>query len=231
MVALSPQECRVLGVLLEKAFTTPAQYPISLNGLTTGCNQKSNREPVVSYEEIEVSDTINSLRGKGLALVVDTVGSRVAKFKHNAREGLGVGSNELAVLAELMMRGPQTLGELRTRCSRMRPLESLDIVRNILAELMEGDEPMVRRLSPAPGSRAERYAQLLCPDLHPIDQVVGPEDSSSSSVTQAVASQDSDLAQRVEQLESEVAELKNMVHRLAMNATPSGVGASSGDAR
>ena len=216
MTELTDDECRVLGVLVEKAHTTATQYPLSLNALTTGCNQKSNRHPVVHLDEDRVVRALDGLRGKQLAVFVDMAGSRVMKYKHTAREGLDVDTRELVILTELLLRGPQTTGEIRARASRMYRLGSLDDVRHILESLMTRDEPMVRRLAPAPGSRAERYAQLLCADLHPLDEPAGgagaPE---AAAVAAAVAATDPPLAGRVEQLEQEVGRLRRIVEALA----------------
>jgi uncharacterized protein YceH (UPF0502 family) len=168
MIHLTPEEARVLGVMVEKAHTVPGQYPITINGLISGCNQKNNREPVTSYDEERVLDALSALRQKGLAVTVDMAGSRVLKYKHNARETLGVGTAELVVLAEMLLRGPQTLGELRGRASRMHPLESLEVVEGVLRNLTERAEPLVQRIDSEPGGRAERYMQLLCPTSHPL---------------------------------------------------------------
>lgn len=200
---LSADECRVIGVMVEKAQTTPGQYPMTLHAITTGCNQKSNRHPVVNLDEDRVLDALDGLRKKGLAVVVDMAGSRVLKYKHDLRQALGVSTTELVILAELWLRGPQTVGELRSRASRMHPLESLEVVHNVLDHLMQRDDPLVSRLAPAPGSRAERYAQLVCPDLHPLE-----------APTVQPAPIDSDLAQRVDQLESDVARLSQTLQRL-----------------
>src|SRR3954447_661301 len=161
MLQLTPDESRVLGVLIEKSATTPEQYPLSPNALTNGANQKNNRDPVTSLSEDQVFDAVESLREKQLVVRVDTVGSRVHKYKHMAGEVLRCRAGELAVLAELLLRGPQTLGELRGRASRMSPLATLDEGRVMLRALMERDEPLVRELPPAPGTRAELFAQLL----------------------------------------------------------------------
>lgn len=203
MSILKPHECRVLGVLIEKAQTTPAQYPLSLNGLITGCNQKSNREPVVSLSEDDVLETVDGLRAKGLLREVMLSSSRVQKFRHVARETMDVSTRELVILAELMLRGPQTLGELRTRASRMHPLESTEVVQNILNQLMQRDEPMARQLPPAPGSRAPRFVQLLCPDLHPLNAPAAISNPSSPRPADSP-----DLLRRIESLETEVAELQ-----------------------
>src|SRR4051812_3562708 len=119
MIQLNPNEARVLGVLIEKATTTPEQYPLSLNALTNGANQKNNRDPVLALSEDEVFEAVEGLRAKQLVIRVDQVGSRVPKFKHAAGDVLRCSGAQLAVMAELLLRGPQTQGELRGRASRM----------------------------------------------------------------------------------------------------------------
>src|SRR6478752_7821538 len=142
MIQLTPDESRVLGVLIEKAMTTPDQYPLSLNAVVNGANQKNNRDPVLTMEENQAFAALEGLRGQGLVIRSDMVGSRVNKYKHAAGEALHARPGELAILAELMLRGPQTLGELRGRASRMHPMESLDDVKNMLRALSERDEPL-----------------------------------------------------------------------------------------
>jgi uncharacterized protein YceH (UPF0502 family) len=159
---LNAHEARVLGVLIEKAFTTPDQYPLSLNALTNGCNQKSNRAPVTDYSEAEVTVALTGLRHKHLAGASLGSGSRVERWRHNALEGLKVGERALAVLAELLVRGAQAPGELRTRASRMRELASLEELQKALDEL--GEQGLVRRVA---GGRADRWAQTLCPEAGP----------------------------------------------------------------
>ena len=212
MTPLSPIEARVLGVLIEKAQTTPEQYPLSLNAAVNGCNQKNNRDPVTSYTEDQCFEALEGLRAKGLVVRVDQVGSRVPKYKHQAIETLQVRTSALVILAELLMRGPQTLGELRGRASRMHPLESLEIVRDMLRSLMERSDPLVKELPPSPGSRAERYVQLLAPDAHPIDATPAPAPVSATSTAQST-----DLVQRIERLEQEVAELRTHLQRLSIS--------------
>ncbi len=209
MSRLTADECRILGVLIEKAQTTPGQYPLSLNGVATGSNQKSNRDPVMNLSEDRIMAALDGLRAKNLVREVMLSGSRVQKFRHIARETMEVTTSELVVLAELLMRGPQTLGELRTRASRMYPLESMDIVKNVLESLMNRDEPMAREVSPAPGSRAARFAQLLNPDLHPI-QRLEPGDRAAPAAREC----SDDLVTRVERLEREVASLRDAISGL-----------------
>ncbi|MBL9150313.1 MAG: DUF480 domain-containing protein [Phycisphaerae bacterium] len=166
---LSPDECRVLGTLIEKAQTTPAQYPLSLNSIVVGVSQKSNRWPVVTIDEDRALRALDGLRAKGLAREVSLAASRVEKFRHVAREALGVSTSELVLLAELLLRGPQTVGELRGRASRMHPFESLEATQTILEAMAAREQPLVRELPPSPGSRAKRWMQLLAPALHPLD--------------------------------------------------------------
>lgn len=218
MLTLKPDECRVLGVLIEKALTTPQQYPLSLNALTVGCNQKNCRMPITDFDDDRVFDAVESLRAKGLVREAMLSGSRVAKFRHVAREVLNVETPALVVLAELMLRGPQTAGELRGNASRMHPIESLDALQAVLAALMQGPTPMVREL---PGGHARRYAQLLCPDLHPLEDRGSPSQASAlrppaaNSTPQHAAS--ADVAVRLDALEREVAKLRDALQRVAID--------------
>lgn len=209
---LLPDECRVLGVLVEKELTTPEQYPLSLNAVTNACNQKNNRDPVTSLTEDQAMAALTGLQDKHLAVFVNALGSRVLKYRHNARETMQIGITELVILAELLLRGPQTLGEIRTRASRMHPLESLDVVKNTLQYMMDRPEPLVRELPPSPGSRAERYAQLLCPDLHPL--TASAESGPTATLAPANPASPS-LAARVEKLEQELSQLRQAMEKLA----------------
>jgi uncharacterized protein YceH (UPF0502 family) len=213
MIQLTPQEARVFGVLIEKGFTTPNQYPLSLNAIATGSSQLSNRHPVMQFTEDQAFDAAEGLRNKQLAVRVDQVGSRVHKYKHIGVETLRCRQAELAILAELLLRGPQTIGELRARASRMQPFESLERVTDMLRALMERDEPLVKRLPPAPGSRAEQYAQLLAPDAHPISDVAIVSPATTSS--EAAVLSGTNLADRVAMLEAEVATLRAAVQSIA----------------
>ncbi|MCC6425025.1 MAG: YceH family protein [Phycisphaerales bacterium] len=169
MIELTADEARVLGVLVEKAQTTPEQYPLSINALVNGANQKNNRDPVTNLDEDAIFSAVESLRAKGLVVRVDQMGARVSKYRHNANEVLHVRTAELVILAELMLRGPQTLGELRSRASRMHPLETTEQAQGMLDALMGRPDPLVRLIPPTPGTRAQRYVQLLCADSHPLD--------------------------------------------------------------
>lgn len=208
MIQLTADECRVLGVLIEKELTTPEQYPLTLNATVNGANQKNNREPVVSFDEDRVFAALESLREKGLVLRVDAASSRVPKFRHETTTKLGVNRYELVILAELMLRGPQTLGELRGRASRMHHLDSLEIVKQSLTAMAAREDALVKEIPPSPGSRAERWAQLLCPEAHPIDALF---DAPAASAPAAGHSN----AQRIEMLEKRVSLLREAVRKLA----------------
>lgn len=211
-IQLDPIEARLFGVLIEKALTTPDQYPLSINAATNGANQKSNREPVLSVEEDAVASALYRLEQKYMARKVFPGSGRVERYCHNGKDALGLEIPQLAVLAELLNRGPQTPGELRTRVSRMSPIDSLDHLANILQPLSE--RGFVRRLPPLPGSRAERYAQLLCPDLHPLEPVapayLGAHDDDDAPPAARPA-----LAARVDHLEAQIDRLRRRLEALA----------------
>lgn len=218
MQTLSRHEARVLGVLIEKAQTTPAQYPMTLNALTVGANQKNNRFPVTNLTEDQVLEALDGLRTKGLVREALLSGSRVAKYRHQTREVLGIETPALVILAELMLRGPQSLGDIRQNAGRMHPLDSLDSVKAVLDQLASRPEPLVREYPPPPGSRARLYRQLLAPDAHrepSSDAAEQPDESSgdhrSTSATAATAA----LESRVRDLEAQVALLNQAVRRLA----------------
>jgi uncharacterized protein YceH (UPF0502 family) len=239
---LEPTEARILGVLVEKALTTPDQYPLSLNAATNGANQRSNRDPVLDLLEGDVYAALQSLMRKGLVGASHPAGGRVEKFRHNGEALLGVDTPQLAVLAELWMRGPQMPGELRARASRMTPIESLPALMAILAPLTE--RGLVRRLPAQPGARAERYAQTLSPDAHPIDAAppsaarmaphtpavpdapraraggTTPPEAAVPAAGRAPAApaapaEDAKLAARVAELEGEVGRIKRQLRHLA----------------
>jgi uncharacterized protein YceH (UPF0502 family) len=212
MLQLTPDEARVLGVLIEKAMTTPDQYPLSQNAVVNGASQKNNRDPVSAMNDNQAFDALEGLRGKGLIIRMNQAGSRVDKFRHNAGDVLHARPAELAILAELMLRGPQTLGELRGRASRMQAFESLEAVKNMLDALMAREDPMVKLLAPTPGSRAERYAQLLSPDTHPIE----PASAQESPCPPVQGQSPTSLTDRITHLEAEVSHLRNIVRQFAV---------------
>jgi len=214
MEPLLPDECRVLGVLIEKQMTTPDQYPLSLNAIVNGSNQKNNRFPVMEMDDARAIAAADGLRERGLVSVVEQAGARVAKYKHAAAEKLQCRPAELALLAELLLRGPQTAGELRTRAARMQPFESLVATEGFLHSLLDRPEPLVRRLPPPPGTRAEKWAQMLNPELHPIDAMAVAA-GAITAAEQAHSLTASPLADRVEALEADVAQLRDALRKLA----------------
>jgi hypothetical protein len=156
---LTDVEQRVLGCLIEKRWTTPDQYPLSLNALRLACNQSTNRDPVTDYGEGQVRDAAQRLSKYGLARLASGAGSRATKYRHLAEEGLGLDREQLAVLAVLLLRGPQTPGELKIRSDRMAHLASLDDVERVLREL--GEKGFAERLGRRPGQKEDRFRQLL----------------------------------------------------------------------
>jgi uncharacterized protein YceH (UPF0502 family) len=203
---LDPLEARVVGVLIEKELTTPEQYPLTLNALVAGANQKSNRAPEMSLSEGELRLVLDGLRPKGLVGVTNPSGGRVERYHHSAREVWGVGEAALALLAELLLRGPQTVGELRGRAARMAPIESIDAAgRELEALAVRG---LVKRVDPEHGSRAPRWAQCLAPDAHPL----APPSAAASSAPRAPVS---GLEARFAGLETEVARLRRQLDGLA----------------
>jgi uncharacterized protein YceH (UPF0502 family) len=156
---LTPPEQRVLGCLIEKRWTTPDQYPLSLNALRLACNQATNRDPVTDYDEATVRDAAQRLCRYGLARLASGHGSRATKYRHLAEEALGLGREELAVLAVLLLRGSQTPGELKARTERMASLGALADVERVLAVLAERD--FARRLERRPGQKEDRFEHLL----------------------------------------------------------------------
>jgi uncharacterized protein YceH (UPF0502 family) len=154
-------ERRVLGVLLEKGYTTPEQYPLSLNAIVAGSNQKSCRDPMSSLDENSALDALESLRRKGLAVLVRIEGSRVDRWKHKVGEALSLEPKEISILAELLLRGAQTDGELRQRASRMVPLETLEEAASLLDKLMSRPEPLVRRATSREKKRGAKFDHTL----------------------------------------------------------------------
>jgi uncharacterized protein YceH (UPF0502 family) len=191
-----PVELRVLGCLIEKQRTTPDQYPLSLNGLRLAANQSTNRDPIVDYDEGTIRAALDKLGRRNWTRLASGPGSRVAKFRHLLDDALTLTPSQLALLAVLMLRGPQTVGELRTRSERLYPFPSTDDVELNLMELSERE--LVVRLAKRPGEREERWLQLLGGEAQP--------DEAAPTVPTAAASPD--LEERVARLEREVAELR-----------------------
>ena len=161
-VMLTPMEARVIGCLIEKQITTPDQYPLSLNALVNACNQKSNRDPVVDYDEDTVSDAVDRLREKKLSLLI-TGSGRVNKFQQRISETLNLGRRESAVLCTLLLRGPQTLGEVKDRSERMFAFADLAEAETVLDKLADWPSgALIAKLARQPGQKEARFAHLLC---------------------------------------------------------------------
>lgn len=211
MRALSLLETRVLGVLVEKQHTVPDSYPLSLNTLTLGCNQKTARDPVLNATESEVQGALDALRT--LSLVFESSGSRVARYEHNMGRAIGVPSQSVALLAVLMLRGPQTGAELRANCDRLHRFADLSSVEAFLDELATRPEekggPLVVRLPRAPGAREARWAHLLS---GPVDLSALPVAPSGDDIV--ASSEIAALKTRQDALQSEVTELRALVERL-----------------
>jgi uncharacterized protein YceH (UPF0502 family) len=199
---LTAPEQRVLGCLIEKRFTTPDQYPLSLNALRLACNQSTNRDPVTGYDEETVREAAQRLSRYGLARLASGHSSRATKYRHLAEEGLGLDQRQLAVLCVLLLRGPQTPGELKGRTERMVSFESLDRVDEVLTQLAE--KGYVRRIGRRPGQKEDRFEQLLGAG----GAEAGAASPAAGSPQAPAAANDADLRARVEALEREVARLR-----------------------
>ncbi|MBK4716361.1 MULTISPECIES: YceH family protein [Tenebrionibacter/Tenebrionicola group] len=205
---LSAVEARVVGGLLEKQVTTPEQYPMSLNGVVAACNQKTNREPAMSLSEQQVQETLDELVRRHYLRTVNGFGHRVTKYEQrfcNSEFGdLKFSPAEVAVVTTLLLRGPQTPGELRIRGARMHEFNDVAEVEAILARLIERDDgPYVARLAREPGKRESRYMHLFSGEVDALD-----------SAAETISAPSDDLATRVERLEGEVEELKQRLAAL-----------------
>ncbi len=202
---LNAAELRVLGALIEKSKTTPDYYPMTLNALTAACNQKTSRHPVTDYDEETVVMALNSLKGQSLVATAVGGGSRVVKYKHNFTTVYDIEGAELAILCLLMLRGPQTPGELNTNSNRLYEFRSLEEVQHVLNKLMNPDRPCVVELPKRPGQKEARFAHLLGGEMdHEQEEL--PQEPARKHV--------SELEARVAQLESEVAEMKETLARI-----------------
>ena len=206
----SPEAIRVLGVLMEKELATPDYYPMTINALKNGCNQKSSRDPVVTYGDTEVESAITELKRGHLVGRASGAGSRAAKYRHAMAEHLRVNREERAILAVLLLRGPQTAGELRSRTERMTHFDDLDAVASILSGLAGRDEPMVVELPVQPGRKEARWAHTLAA---PSQEQSSPQDHSGESRQAGSDSVAADAGPPLS-LRDEVAELRDRVGRL-----------------
>jgi uncharacterized protein len=211
MRPLSLLEARVVGVLVEKSLTVPDSYPLSLNALTLGCNQKTARDPVISASDGEVQVAVDAL--KGLSLAFESSGSRVARYEHNLGRALGVPSQSVVLLATLVLRGPQTPAELRGAAERLHRFADVSAVEGFLDELANRPEekggPLVLKLPRAPGAREQRWAHLLC---GPVDVSAMPAATDGDSIV--AASELAAVKARLSATEAEVARLTALVERL-----------------
>jgi uncharacterized protein len=235
-LALDAIEARILGVLIEKETTTPEQYPLSLNALAAGCNQKSNRAPVLELSDTEVTAGVERLRRKSLVGASHAAGSRTERYKHAAGTVWQLTPGELAVMAELMLRGAQMPGELRSRADRMSRFETLESLSATL-EALRG-KGFVRRLEPLPGARAPQWEQIVAEHAGPTTTVVSaaapvrtslaegaypvaraPAPAASGTAAEAPRATNP-LEARVAALEAEVAQLRDLYRSLADETTP-----------
>jgi hypothetical protein len=208
--ALSLLETRVLGVLVEKRHTVPDTYPLTLNALVSGCNQKTSRDPVLEATEAEVQAVVDHLRQ--LALVVESSGGRVMRYAENAGRVLGIPSESVALIATLLLRGPQTPAEIRQNCERLHRFADVSSVEAYLAELASRSTgPMVMELPRAPGARENRWAHLLSgpPDVRAAEVVAAPAASGAIAVGEIAA-----LRHNVDALARELAEVKAELARV-----------------
>ncbi|MDD2721533.1 MAG: YceH family protein [Gallionella sp.] len=204
----TPLEARVLGVLIEKEKTVPDSYPLSANTLMLGCNQKTARDPVMAVSESEVIAAIEGL--KAHSLIVESSGGRVMRYAHNARRALKLPEQSVALLAMLMLRGPQTAGELRLNCDRLHPFGYISSVEAFLDELATAATPWVVKLPKAPGSREHRWTHLLCGAVDMDAFEVAPSSGSRRVDSDEVA----ELKAEVARLHEELAALREAVGRI-----------------
>jgi hypothetical protein len=208
-LTLTPVEARVLGALIEKEITTPEYYPISLNALTNACNQKSNRDPVLHLEDGEVRKALNHLEYQSL---VRSVGdSRVTKFEHRLQDAFNFYRPEIAVLCELLLRGPQTPGELRTRASRMHAFEDLESVLSALQRLAKREPPLVTTLPRQSGTKETRYAHLLGESL---PAMPAEQERTVAESNHHAPPREPQSGNRLETLQAEVTELREQMRDL-----------------
>jgi len=210
VILLSDVEARVLGSLVEKELTTPEYYPLSLNALVNACNQKSNRDPLMNLDEESVREALRALDKKGLAGPADNMVSRVSKYEHRLQEAYNFTRHEIAVLSELLLRGPQTPGELRSRADRMHTFEDLGIVQSTLQRLMKREPPLVTVMARQPGMKEARYAHLLSGEVQ-----APPQNSAAAGIFTAGGAGGGERIARLEDqvaaLQSEVAALKRQL--------------------
>jgi len=203
-IQLNKVEARVLGALVEKDITTPDYYPLSLNALVNACNQKNNRDPVMSLDENAVREALDTLQTKRLAGATSSADSRVTKYEHRLQEVFNFRRDETAVICVLLLRGPQTPGELRGRTERMHLFNDLDEVQSTLQRFIQRNPPLIAMLARQPGTKESRYMHLFSGD---VDSWQPPSNSVTSPIT-SDGDRIADLETAVAGLEKEIAELK-----------------------
>ncbi|MBI3935298.1 MAG: YceH family protein [Acidobacteria bacterium] len=211
-ILLNDAEVRVLGALMEKEATTPDYYPLSLNAVINACNQKSNRDPVMTLSEPAVREALDGLYKKGLAGPTSTAESRVTKYEHRIGETFNLGRRESALLCVLLLRGPQTPGELLGRGERMHRFEDLGEVQSMLQRLIEFNPPLVKMLPRQPGTKESRYVHLLSGEVETWEpaSTAGQSAFGNSSESERIARLETDVAT----LQSDIADLKQEVAEL-----------------
>lgn len=214
---LNSVERRVLGVLIEKALSQPDYYPMTVNAVVVACNQKTNRDPVTELDEDTVDATLDNLRRRGLTqLVLPAPGARTRRYKHLASTVFVWSPKDSAIMAELLLRGPQTVGELRVHCSRLVPFESLEIVSNVLDDLAKRTPPLVAPLPREPGRSAIRYKHLLYPEgEEPAVAAMSPDEAALPMAASAPAADTQSLQATVHRLETDLAQLRAEVEQIA----------------
>jgi len=213
-LSLTPIEARIIGALIEKEITTPDYYPLSLNSLANACNQKSNRDPVMHLEEHEIRKALNHLEYQSLVRSVSGTDSRVTKFEHRLQDAFNFYRPEVAIICELLLRGPQTPGELRTRASRMHAFDDLEAVQSALQRLAKREPSLVTVLPRQSGTKEVRYAHLVGdapPAARAVIENVAAENVASARDSVPSRQSPSD---RVESLAEEVAQLRDQVAHL-----------------
>jgi uncharacterized protein len=205
-IFLSDVEARVLGCLVEKEITTPEYYPLSLNALVHACNQKSNRDPLMNLEEDTVRQALRALSEQALTRSASG-DSRVAKYEHRLADTFNFTRPETAILCELLLRGPQTPGELRSRAERMHPFEDLSVVQSTLKHLMERNPPLVKLLPRQPGNKEARYAHLLSGDVEVRE--APPVKTVAISISSAENTRMTELETEIASLRKEITDLKS----------------------
>ena len=208
-ILLNEVECRVLGCLIEKEITTPEYYPLSFNALLNACNQKSNREPVMTLDEAAVRQALHSLDGQSLVRSVSASDSRVTKYEHRLQEAFNFYRHEVAILCVLLLRGPQTPGELRTRTERMHDFDDLSAVQSSLHHLMQRQPPLAKGLPRQPGTKEVRYAHLLSGDIEAHEAASNHEPQRAAASSSADGARLATLERELTSLRTEAAYLRN----------------------